>query len=255
MVKAEGIIIRTTDYGESNKIVTLYTETFGKIGLMARGAKKPRNALSAASHVLFYGLCLFNKGRGLGTLYQTESVRTFREIMSDIVKTGYAAVIVELIDRLTEEGVPSPGLYHLLRNTLLKMESGVDPAALAAIFSIKMMRTAGIDPEVERCIRCGRHQPPFVFSVSGGGFLCSTCSPTDPYALPMSERTAKLFPVFKKVPIDRIGRISLKRETIREMNAIITAYYEQNAGIKLRSKRFIDQMLRMEEKSDRGSDA
>lgn len=37
--KCEGIVIRSIDYGESNKIVTLYTREWGKVGVMARGAK------------------------------------------------------------------------------------------------------------------------------------------------------------------------------------------------------------------------
>ena len=45
--KYEGIVIRTTDYGESNKIVVIYTREAGKIAGMARGAKKPSSRLAS----------------------------------------------------------------------------------------------------------------------------------------------------------------------------------------------------------------
>lgn len=244
MIKAEGIIIRTVDYGETNKIVTLFTEEFGKIGLMARGAKKPKSSLSAVSHVLFYGLCLFQKGRGLGMLYQAEALNPFRRIREDIEKTGYAAVMLELTDRLTEEGKVYTGLYHTLRDTLLLMEKGTDAPVLAAIYAVKMMRVAGIDPEVDRCIRCGRQSEHYKFSVSGGGVLCPDCSDTDPYAISVSVTAGRLLPLFKHIPIARIGHVSLKRETIKEIESLITIYYEQNAGLKLRARRFIDQLSR-----------
>lgn len=244
MIKAEGIIIRTTDYGETNKIVTLFTEEYGKIGLMARGAKKPRSPLSSVSHVLFYGLCLFQKGRGLGMLYQAEGLNPLRHIMEDIEKAGYAAVMLELTDRLTEEGKAYSGLYHMLRDTLLLMEKGTDAAVLAAIFAVKMMRIAGIDPEVDRCIRCGRQSEQVRFSVSGGGILCSGCAGADPHAIPVSVPAAKLLSLFKHIPIARIGHVSLKRKTIEEIESLIAVYYEQNAGLKLRAWRFIEQLSR-----------
>lgn len=50
--KCEGIVIRTTDYGETNKITTLYTREWGKVGVMARGAKKTNSRLSAVTQPL-----------------------------------------------------------------------------------------------------------------------------------------------------------------------------------------------------------
>lgn len=244
MTKAEGIIIRTTDYGETNKIVTLYTGEFGKIGLMARGAKKPKSMLSSVCHVLFYGLCLFNKGRGLGTLYQAESIKSFRTLFSDLEKTSYSALIVELLDRLTEESQPSPALYRLLKETLLLIEGGTDAAVMAAIFAVKMMRVAGIDPQVDRCIRCGNQEGPFSFSVAGGGFLCRNCAAADPHAFPLSAAAARLFPVFRKVPVSRIGHVSVRKETIGEIEAVLAACFEQNAGIRLKAMRFIRQLAK-----------
>lgn len=246
MVKAEGIILRTTDYGETNKIITLYTKEYGKIGLMAKGAKKPNNPLASVSQVLFYGLCLFNKGRGLGMLYQAESIQSFLSIRMDIEKMGYAALIVELSDRLTEDSHPSPALYRLILGILLQMEDGADPAVLSSIFAIKMMESAGIRPKLDRCIKCGGVTRPFFFSVTGGGMLCHRCAENDPYALSMSAATARLLALFLKIPIDRIGKISLKRQTIHEIEQIIYSCYEQNAGIKLRARRFIDQLARLE---------
>lgn len=248
MAKAEGIIIRTTDYGETNKIVTLYTKEFGKIGLMARGAKKPKNTLSAVSHVLFYGLCLFSKGRGLGTLYQAETLNSFRTIREDIEKMGYAALILELTDRLTEEGQPTQGVFNLLRDILLLMEKGTDPAVLAAIYAMKMMPFAGISPELNKCVHCGNQHITSSFSISGGGFLCPNCQHTDEYALQLSPGVQKLLPIIKAVPLERLGKVSLKPKTIGEIESIIYAYYEQNAGIKLRSRHFLEQLSKFRTK-------
>ena len=76
--KCEGIVLRTTDYGETNKIVTLYTREWGKIGVMARGAKKPKSRLSAITQPFTYGYFLLQKGSGLGNLQQGEIIAPLR---------------------------------------------------------------------------------------------------------------------------------------------------------------------------------
>lgn len=246
ILKAEGIVLRASDYGESNKIITLYTKEYGKIGLMARGAKKPKNPLASVTHVLFYGLCLFKKGRGLGMLYQAETLHALTAIQSDIEKMGYSALIVELADRLLPEGQRSEAVYQLLQNCLLYMEKGVDAAVLAAIFAMKMMVFAGIEPQLKHCVSCGRQTQLSAFSVSSGGVLCSSCAFRDPHAVSITPTVARLLLLFKQIPLERIGKVDLKAGTMHDIQQIIDMCYEQNAGIKLRARRFLDQMHRFQ---------
>ena len=87
--KCEGIVIRTVDYGESAKIVTVYTKEIGKITLMARGAKKPLSKLTGITQMFHHGIYLFHAGSGMGTLQQGESIRRYRKIHEDIFLTAY----------------------------------------------------------------------------------------------------------------------------------------------------------------------
>ena len=114
LLKAESIVIRTMDYGETNKILTLYTKEFGKIGVMARGAKRPKSRLSSISQLFTYGSYLFQKSPGLGVLNQGEIIDTFRSVRADLTVTSYAVYVLELFDKLTDERVPSTSLFDLL---------------------------------------------------------------------------------------------------------------------------------------------
>ena len=116
--KCEGIVLRTTDYGETNKIVTLYTREWGKIGVMARGAKKPKSRLSAITQPFTYGFFLLQNGRGLGNLQQGEMITPLRSIKEDIFLTAYASYVVELTDKSTDEKKTNPYLFELLYQTL-----------------------------------------------------------------------------------------------------------------------------------------
>lgn len=103
LIKSEGIVLRTTDYGETNKIVTLLTRKHGKIGVMARGAKKSNSRLSAISQPFLYGTFLIQSSTGLGTLQQGEMIESMRAIREDLFLTAYAAYMTELMDKGTEE--------------------------------------------------------------------------------------------------------------------------------------------------------
>ncbi|TKI95195.1 DNA repair protein RecO, partial [Bacillus wiedmannii] len=101
--KVEGIVIRTTDYGETNKIVTIFSRELGKVSAMARGAKKPKSRLASVSQLMTHGNFLIQMGSGLGTLQQGEIISTMKEIREDIFLTAYASFIVELTDKATED--------------------------------------------------------------------------------------------------------------------------------------------------------
>lgn len=78
--KCEGIILRTTDYGETNKIVTILTREWGKYGVMANGAKKPKSRLSAITQPFTYGYFLVQRGSGMGSLQQGEIISSLRSL-------------------------------------------------------------------------------------------------------------------------------------------------------------------------------
>jgi len=106
--KCEGIVIRTTDYGETNKIITIFTREWGKIGVMARGAKKPNSRLSSVTQLFTHGYFLVQRGSGLGSLQQGEIATSLRSIGEDIFLTAYASYIVELTDKCTDEKKTKP---------------------------------------------------------------------------------------------------------------------------------------------------
>ena len=243
--KCEGIVIRTTDYGETNKILTIYTREAGKIGGMARGAKKPSSRLSGISQLFTYGYFLMQTGRGLGTVQQGEMISSLRSIREDIFKTAYASYIVELLDKATEEKQPNPYLFELLYQSLNYIHEGLDMDIVANIFEMKMLAVLGLYPEMNRCSVCGSAEGEFSFSIRENGLLCHRCFDRDPYRLPMTQAAIKLLRLFYLFDINRLGKISVKPETKKEIRHAISLYYDEYSGLALKSKRFLDQLGRL----------
>lgn len=244
--KVEGIILRTVDYGETNKIVTLYTREAGKIALFANGAKKTRSRIASVTQPFTYGTYLFFAGKGLGRISQGDIIDSFRNIQADLFRTAYAAYVLELLDKLTEERSPNPFLFELFYQTLHYIDDEVDPEVMTFIFEVKMLEVAGIRPKLEGCARCGRHDGPFVFSISEGGLLCPLCKVTDAYYMKISNSSLKLLRLFLQIPLQRLGKVSLKAETRQEIKTALSAYYDEYSGLKLKSRRFLDQLEKME---------
>jgi DNA repair protein RecO (recombination protein O) len=247
LVKWEGIVIRTVDYGESSKVITLLTREHGKVGVMARGAKKPKSRLSAVSQLFTHGffLCKAGTGTGMPDLSQGEIVESYRELRQDIVLTAYAAYMAELIDRLTQEREPQPFLFHLLCLTYRYMDEGKDAEILTRIVESKMLTVAGIRPQLHACCNCGREQEPYVISVTQGGLLCPHCHGTDPYAITVSPATWKLLRLFQLFDLERLGEIEVKPATRSQLRHVLRSFYDQHLDLRLKSRAFLDQMEKL----------
>lgn len=240
--KWEGIILRTIPYGESNKIVTLYTREAGKMTAMARGAKKTRSKLAAVTQPFTYGSFLIRKGRGMGTLSQGEPINSMRFIRENLEATAYASYIVEIIDRLTEDNERVPGIYDLLYESLQAINDEFDPEAISLFVEWKMLPVGGIHPILHECANCRATEGEFGFSFKEIGFLCHRCFSVDRYLTRITPTQLKLIRTFYTVPIHRVGNLTLKKETKMFMKKVVRTIYDEQLGIWFKARAFLDQL-------------
>ena len=242
--KWEGIVLKTRSYGESNKIVTIMTREAGKVACMARGAKKPTSRLAGVTQPFMHASFLVQRTSGMGTLQQGEHFNSMRTIQTDIIATAYASYIVELIDKLVEEGQEQPYAYEVLLQALNAIDEGYDPEAITLFVDWKMLPFAGVQPNLSCCSNCGAVEGEFAFSFSQGGFLCHRCFHLDQYIIRLTPTQLKLIRMFYTVPIDQVGKLELKPQTKTFIKKIVTTIYEEQTGIRLKSRSFIEQLER-----------
>ena len=245
--KCEGIVIRRTDYGETHKIITIYTREFGKIGAIARGASKPNSRLASVTQLFCYGYFVVSSSKGLGSLQQGEMIDSMRFIREDLYATAYASYIIELLDRSIEDKKTNPYLFELLYQTLQYINEEYDPEILKFIFEMKMLPVNGIHPILNQCAVCGQTEGEYSFSLREQGFICHRCLEKDPYHLKISSATVKLLRVFYYFDLSRLGKISVKPETKKELQKVIDAYYDEYSGLRLKSKKFLKQLDSMKD--------
>lgn len=242
--KWEGIVIKVRAYGESNKIVTLMTREAGKVAVMARGAKKPRSRLASVTQPFTIGAFMVMHTSGMGTLQQGEHMQTLRYVQQDIVATAYASFIVELVDRVVEEGQSQPYVYDVLYQALQAIEEEYDPEAISLFVEWKLLPFIGVQPIVHQCAACGATDGEFAFSFSEGGFLCHRCFQLDPYIIRLTPTHVKLIRMFYQLPIEQVGKLELKKETKYFIRKIVSTMYEEQGGVRLKTRSFIEQLER-----------
>ncbi|WP_127533018.1 DNA repair protein RecO [Paenibacillus kobensis] len=238
------IIIRSMDYGEGNKIVTLLTEGGGKAGVIIRGAKKARSRHGSLAQPFTYGEFIYFKGSGggLGTLNHGEIMASHHLLREKLDLAAYASYAAELTDRTLQDDEADPFLYGQLKACFESLEAGKDPQIVSHLFEMKILQRAGYDPQLDECISCESQDAPFMLSVGSGGVLCRRCAHRDPYAIRLSEGTLKVLRLFRRLDLWRLGNVALKEETKQEVKKTMRRLLDAHIGLQLKSRSFLDQL-------------
>ena len=242
----EGFVLRSVDYGETSKVITLFSREWGKVAGLARGAKKSNRPLHAATQLGTLGSFLMYKQTGMGTIQQAEVIQSFRKIREDLLKTAYAAYVMELTDKLLEDEIAHPEVYENFYHFFNQLQNGYDPEILVVIFEMKMLRVAGIMPQVKACAHCGQSKGLFQFSIREAGFLCRDCRMNDFKSIPMSPLTTKLLSIFPRIDFATLTPMEIPEETKKEIKMVIHLYYQEYAGLYLKTRKFLDDMTLLE---------
>jgi len=240
--KIKGMIIKTQDYGETHKIITIFSKKLGKFTAIARGANKPKSRMAAVTQPFIYGDFLVYVSTGLSTIQQGEIIQSFRAIREDIIKTAYVAYMMELTDKLIEQRSPAIYIYDQLEKTMQWIENNEDVEIPVMMYELKLYQYGGFAPVVNQCVSCGNQQAPFSFSIREGGLLCARCLGVDSHALSISNNLARLLHIFLNVGLERVGNISIKQENIQLLRDLLNAYYDTYGGYYLKSRNFLNQL-------------
>lgn len=141
--KTEGVIISRRNFGEADRILTIFTRDFGKITALAHGVRRPRS--KKAGHVELANWCkiFIAKGKNLDLLTEVELKRPFGISDFTEIKANRIYHILELVNTLTAENQKNQNLFHLLTSFLSLIEKEEDFNLISTLFKIKMMSILG----------------------------------------------------------------------------------------------------------------
>ncbi len=181
IVKAKAVVLRSRRMGETSKLMTFYTEEYGKLKSVARGARKPKSKFGASTELLseVHIVCYLRENRDLQTLSECDVVQTFPNLTADLQRLGFASAGCELIERLTIDGESNPRLYQCLIGLLRGLDEVDLPQAesLFWYFQLRLATVLGYHPQLNSCVSCSQplQGERLGFSPALGGALCAAC--------------------------------------------------------------------------------
>ena len=174
----KGLILREVRYKESSRILTILTETEGKITAQARGALRKTSRSAAATQQLTWSELTLFGNRGKWTVTEGSVLEGFAGLRSDMERFALGAYIAECLEAFSVEEQPDPRLLQLGLNSLYALSEKLgEPEKIKAAFELRLMCLTGFQPDLSACAVCGRTQPEDpVLSLSDGVLCCRSCA-------------------------------------------------------------------------------
>ncbi|MFQ3591738.1 MAG: DNA repair protein RecO [Gemmataceae bacterium] len=176
--KVRAVVLRTTDWSETSRIVTLFSREQGKLRGLARGGRRLKSSFDNGLDLLtLCDMVLLRKASGgLDLLTEALVVRRFAHLHRDLSALYAGYYVAELLADWTEEADPHPALFDEAIATLDELGQG--PIGQRVLrWETVLLRELGYSLEVNQCVACQAElsQPPLAFSAEAGGVLCPRC--------------------------------------------------------------------------------
>ena len=171
----QGIVLRVTDYGDRDALLTLLTTSLGKLTVKARGLRRKNSPLIASCQLLAYGEFTLFEYRGRYSINEASPIELFTPLRRNLELLSLGTYFAQVTEIISQEDLPNPELQSLLLNSLYMLSTSNLPQAMVkAVFELRSACLAGYTPDLFGCHVCG-NQNPERFDLSAGHLECVGC--------------------------------------------------------------------------------
>ena len=233
--KVQSFVLATINYGESDRIVSLFTLEHGRLSAFARKSRNSRKRFGASLEMFARIEAYVGIKQGLSVLRQADILTLFPGIRAALPKIAYALYACELVNVMTPEGHPLPRLFRLLSAYLNRLEICEANEAERRFFEINLLNILGYRPSLETCCRCGA-----LFGDRGamgqdnGEFTCGNCSA---HGKPLSPLTLER--MLACLRTGTFGLVDFPEQVLSQAGAALDDAIYVHAGRRLKSLDFI----------------
>jgi DNA repair protein RecO (recombination protein O) len=239
----EAVVLGAMDYGEADRIVTLFTHDHGKIRAIARHGKKSVQRFGGALEPFARLRIQVVIKEGLSSLRNADVITVFSGIRRDLSKIAHAGYACELTDRLLPEALQNPRLYRLLVSYLDHLDAFPVCADDRRFFEMNLLNILGYRPALDVCSRCGSRPAPaggLLYLTSTGELACGSCVRAGREVSP-----ATLHLLARTLETGRFGSVRFGRESLDEAGALLDAAIAVHLNRPLTSLSFLGEVNRL----------
>lgn len=243
----EAVVLRKSELGEADCILTLYTPIYGKLRAVARGVRRPKSKLGGHVELLTYSQMSLSKSRSLDIITQSQTIDSFLPLRDDLWRTSQALYVAEIIGQSTVEEEANFPLFKLLLDTLHWLCQSDDGETALRRFELHLTHCLGYRPQLYECLCCRTTLQPgdnFHFTPTGGGVLCHYCRNEEPVVYPISTNALKIMRFLQRSDYASTNRLRVKPEFSAEIKWLLQGYIRCLLERKINSGEWLDRLQR-----------
>ena len=225
-LRVEAVVLRHSDWGEADRLLVLYTRESGKLRAVAKGARRLRSRKAGPLEPFTRVALMLARGRDLWIVTQAQTVDAYLPLREDLLRTGYAAYVMELLDRFTYEEGENTSLYNLLTTTLERVNVEPDVFLAVRYYELRLLDLLGFRPELFHCTVCRQNVQPVdqFFSALLGGVVCPQCAGRAGAVQPVSMPALKYIRQLQRSSYAEAQRAQVPPSVRSEMEALLQFY-------------------------------
>jgi DNA repair protein RecO (recombination protein O) len=241
----EAIVLRRTDYGEADRILTLFTPQRGKVRAIAKGVRRTTSRLAGHLELFARAQLLLATGRELDIVTQAEARERLDHLRDDLWHATGAWYAAELVDRFLQDADPHPRVYHLFTGTLARLDQGAanpeESRGWLALrhFELHLLGELGYRPALHQCAGCDTPLTPIEngYNAELGGALCPQCSRYAQRRLSLDA--LKVLRLLQTSEWEAIPRLRLAQDQQAEIEGVLQATLRYHLDRDLKSWNFL----------------
>ena len=242
------IVLRSRPYGESDKIVSLLTERYGKIAGIAKGALRSRKRFVNSLEPFSLVNLRFQEraNANLVLIIASDLTYGFRRLTASLELISHASYLVEITDGLTGERDDNLTLFEHLSGGLRHLEEHGSSLRFLTAFELKLLKLAGYQPVLDCCKRCGEDRlehssAHWHFSPLDGGILCELCARARKEVIPLGAAAVEILTALQAESSELPTRISLPFSVVQEVRAALLRFIQFQMDKEIKSAPFLYQ--------------
>ncbi len=233
---AEAIILKHTDLGEADRILTLFTPHKGKYHALAKGTRRPVSKKAGHLELLCHSQLQLAQGRNLDIVTQAQTSESFSHIRAELWHMTCGFYLAELIDRFIEDATPHPDVYTLFLSALRALDTDAAETQqrrvegtmfashdrdhsllLLRYFEIYLLSLIGYEPVLRNCAHCNAELRPEEngFTPALGGALCPNCAHL--WSQSLSMNALKVLRLLQRSDWGQVPRLRLDTRLLTEI--------------------------------------
>lgn len=239
----EAVVLKTDDFGDANRVVTLFTKEYGKLEANAYGCRRSRSALSGAMQMFNHISAQLTRGAKVDTIRDADILNFYDPLTKDLERLAYTSLLFEIVNRMTFPRQQELETFDLLTKSLPVLSTR-NPRIAALIGACQFMETSGVQLNFSRCVHCRKEiVGDAAISLLDGGAVCMDCVDAAQDIRPYPEALRKTFETMLGFNWREDTKLTFNTRQLNAVEKFFVDYVQFVLGNSLKSVQFIREFI------------